>query len=87
MVVGQVRRYAGRGGPIDEQTDAELRALRLIAALVGHRRELVTDRDVAIRVGALLRAPATEPSAGRAAAGPAPAGPDSTGARGDGERG
>jgi hypothetical protein len=63
--VGENRRY-DRSAQIDAATEAEVRALRIIAGLIGKGSRLVTDRDVARQVEEVLRAVATELGNGRA---------------------
>lgn len=62
--MGENRRYDRSVVP-DAVTDAEVRALRTIAGLVEAGTALVPDRVLAGKVGAVLRAAATELGAGR----------------------
>lgn len=63
--MGENRRY-DRPAPVDDATEAEVRALRIIAELVGRGTRLVTDRAVAQQLEEVLRAAATELANGRA---------------------
>ncbi len=63
--MGENRRY-DRSGPLDAATEAEVRALRIIAGLVGRGTRLITDRAVAQQLEEVLRAAATELANGRA---------------------
>lgn len=63
--MGENRRY-DRSGPLDAATEAEVRALRVIAGLVEGGTRLITDRAVAGQLGEVLRTAATELASGRA---------------------
>ena len=63
--MGENRRY-DRPARVDAATDAEVRALRIIAGLIEDGTHLITDRAVARQLGQLLRTAATELNAGRA---------------------
>lgn len=64
--MGERRRYGRGDGAVDAEAEAEARALRTIAGLIQSGTSLITDREVAIRAGEVLRAAATELYAGRA---------------------
>lgn len=64
--MGERRRYGSGDRAVDAETEAEARALRTIAGLIQGGTALITDREVAIRAGEVLRAAATELYAGRA---------------------
>lgn len=62
--MGENRRYDRSDTP-DAVTDAEVRALRTVAGMVERGTALVPDRALAGKIGAVLRAAATELAAGR----------------------